>query len=253
MNQRQIDMAGKRFSSIVAISPSGKATSGDTKWLFKCDCGTEFVANGYYARSGKITTCKVCAAERTRIASVKHGMSATPEFEIWTGMQTRCYNKNSSSFKNYGGRGISICDEWKNSFENFLRDMGKRPSPKHSIERSHNDGDYEPSNCKWATPEEQANNRRTNVNVTIDGITKPLGTWAKEFGIHPAGAYKRYRDGLRELDLFSSRAKKITHNGITDTFSGWSNRTGIKTQTIAMRISKYGWTPEKAVTTGALS
>ncbi|MFZ2306796.1 MAG: hypothetical protein WAW73_20170 [Rhodoferax sp.] len=250
MNARVIDMTGKRYSSLVALRMVGKATSGDLKWSFKCDCGSEFEANGYYARSGKITSCPTCAAERTRIASVKHGLTDSAEFEVWTGMQTRCLNRNSPAFENYGGRGISICQRWKNSFENFLADMGERPSPDHSIERENNDGNYEPSNCRWATAEEQANNKRNNVKVTIDGVTKNISAWARQFGVLIPTACLRHKQGLRGMDLFNSTVKQISHDGITDSISGWSKRTGIKPTTIAMRINKYGWSVQKALTQG---
>ena len=251
MKTKAIDMTGKRYSSLIALRVAGKATSRDIKWLFRCDCGTEFEANGYYARSGKIINCPTCAAERSRTASVKHGLTGSPEFEIWTGMLTRCYNQKSTSFKNYGGRGIAICDRWKDSFENLWADMGSRPSCIHSIERSDNDGDYEPENCFWATPKEQANNRRTSVKVTIDGITKNMGTWAREFGVQAPTASLRLKRGLQGMDLFRSAITHINHNGISDTISGWGKRTGIKPTTIHQRINKYGWNIQKALTEGA--
>lgn len=253
MNAKVIDMAGKRYSSIVAMHVVGRSTSGDLKWQFQCDCGTEFQANGYYARIGKIVSCPVCAAERTRLASVKHGLTETPEFEIWTGIHTRCCNPKSTAFKNYGGRGISICDRWKDSFSNFLADMGKRPSPIHSIERSDNEGNYEPGNCYWATPYEQANNKRTNLKVTIDGVTKNLSEWARQFNVQVSTASLRHKQGLRGIDIFTSTVKHINHQGITDTVSGWSKRTGIKPSTISMRLNSYGWPIHKALTKGATS
>lgn len=251
MNVRVIDMTGRQYADLTAIRSCGKASSGDLKWLFKCRCGTEFEANGYYARCGKITSCPICAAERTRIASVKHGLSSSPEFEIWTGMQTRCLNKNAHGFTNYGDRGISICQRWMDSFENFLADMGPRPSPTHSIERIDNDGNYEPSNCRWATDKEQANNKRNNVKVTIDGVTKYLSAWAHQFGVQISTASLRHKQGLRGMEIFTSKVKSISHEGITDTIRGWSKRTGIKPTTIAMRINKYGWSVQKALTQGA--
>lgn len=256
MNARVIDMTGKRFSSLVAIRICGKSASGDLKWLFKCDCGTEFEANGYYARIGKIINCPSCAMERSRTGSLKHGMSLSNEFEIWTGILTRCYNKNAKAFKNYGGRGIVMCDQWRDSFERFLADMGIRPSLGHSIERRNNDGIYEPSNCYWATRSEQANNKRNNLNISIDGVTKTASQWASELGLSRAALYQRIRYHPKLKSKTSELMRPVVKgsvefNGQRDTFAGWSKRTGIKSSTIAMRIHSCGWSIEKALTQGA--
>ena len=252
MNARVIDMTGNRYASLIALRPSGSAKSGDLKWQFRCDCGSEFEANGYYARSGKIISCKKCGLERTRIASVKHGLSETPEFYIWTGIHTRCYNQNATSYKNYGARGVVICDRWKDSFENFLLDMGERPSNNHSIDRIDNDGNYSPENCKWSTPKEQANNKRNNVKVTIDGVTKNISAWKHEFGMNVSAASFRRVHGLSGRNKAISTVRQIVYGGVSDTISGWSKRTGIKPTTIAMRIN-YGWTMERTLTHGASS
>jgi hypothetical protein len=115
--------------------------------------------------------------------SVVHGNSRhgkeSREYRTWRHIRSRCRNKNNPAYKDYGGRGISVCDRW-NSFANFLADMGPKPSPKHQIERIDNDGDYEPSNCRWATPIEQSNNRRTNHFITIRGRTLSIADWARE-------------------------------------------------------------------------
>lgn len=251
MNSRVIEMQGARYGAIVAVQIAGKASSGDLKWQFRCDCGGVFEANGYYARSGKIDCCPACSAERVRQASLKHGRTETPEFSTWTDIQTRCYNPNIKGFANYGGRGIRVCDRWLESFENFLADMGPRPEGDYSIERENNDGHYEPSNCRWATRIEQANNRRTNVKVTIDGVTKNLQAWALEHGVELSTASLRHKQGLRGEALFKTTKTTLTHNGITDTVRGWSDRTGIKPTTISMRINHYHWPVSKALTQGA--
>ena len=251
MSANIIDMTGKRFGSVVAISVAGKATSGDIKWLFRCDCGNEFEANGYYARTLKVKSCPSCSRERSRLAAVKHGLTDSVEFSTWADIQTRCYNKKGTGYKNYGGRGISVCQRWLDSFENFLADMGPRPSNDHSIERMDNDGDYEPSNCRWATRIEQANNRRTNVNVTINGVTKTMSAWCKEREVLLPTASLRHKLGYRGEDLFKTTVAQITHDGTTDTILGWSKKTGIKVSTLHMRLNKYKWPIEKALTKGA--
>lgn len=251
MKSQAIDMTASRYGSITALSATGRASSGDRKWLFACDCGNKFEANGYYARSGKIASCPSCSAERIRIASVKHGLTNTPEFEVWTGMHTRCYNANSKDFKDYGLRGIAICERWRLSFEDFLSDMGSRPSPLHSIDRKDNDGDYEPNNCYWATQKEQANNKRNNVNLEINGVTQTLSQWANLKGVNVATVWIRHQQGIRGEKRFQTTTKQIYFNGITDTVSGWSKRTGLKPTTISMRINHYNWSAERALTQGA--
>ena len=118
-------------------------------------------------------------------------------------MRSRCLNESDKGFRNYGARRIKICERW-NSFENFLWDMGPRPSSQHTIDRIDNNGDYEPSNCRWATKAEQSQNRRICVLVEIDGVTKPLGTWAVEIGISPSAIGDRYhKRGLRGRPLIA--------------------------------------------------
>lgn len=118
-----------------------------------------------------------------------HGMSHIREYWVLAGMKRRCYNKNEKAYTNYGGRGITICDRWLNSFLAFYEDMGARPSPKHSIERIDNDGNYEPSNCRWATHQEQANNNRWNKPITINGITKNIERWRRDLSL-PNSTYQ---------------------------------------------------------------
>lgn len=247
-----IDMTGKRFGSVVAISQSGVCKSRDLKWTFDCDCGVRFESSGYAVRSGKVSTCPQCSAKRVAESFITHGLSSTAEFSIWTGMQTRCGNKSRPEYMNYGGRGIRVCDRWASSFENFISDMGMRPSNKHSIDRINPDGDYEPKNCRWATSHEQANNKRNNLLVEINGDEKTLTEWCKERKCNYPAVVLRYHQGIRGEKLFEGRRTRLTHNGITDSVSGWSKRTGIKQSTISMRITKYGWPVEKALTIGGV-
>lgn len=247
---RVIDMVGRRFGNVTGIRKVGMCTSGDARWEFLCECGNTFEANGYYVRSGKRTSCPDCSRRRAAALFMKHGRTNTPEFSTWTDIQTRCHNENSASYPDYGGRGISVCERWRSSFNLFFADMGSRPSPKHSIDRIDNNGDYAPGNCRWATALEQVRNRRNSAKVTVRGITKPLVEWCEEYGCTPAAAYARRAQGLKGEAIFRSTIQTLEFRGVVDTISGWSRRTGIKASTLTMRVNKYGWPVEKTLTKG---
>jgi len=125
---------------------------------------------------------------------ISHGLSRTPEYKAWKRMRCRCNNPGAHNYKDYGGRGITVCDRW-DSFENFLSDMGPRPSAWHSVERNQNDGDYEPGNCVWATKTEQARNRRSSRFLEIDGVRLTLAGWAERFGQSVHKVHKRLKRG----------------------------------------------------------
>jgi hypothetical protein len=112
----------------------------------------------------------------------RHGRKWAPEYVSWCNMKQRCFDENSTFYRDYGGRGITVCDRWLD-FVNFFADMGNRPSTKHTIERINNDGNYEPSNCRWATRKEQANNRRSRRILELNGERKSLTEWATQLGI----------------------------------------------------------------------
>lgn len=135
--------------------------------------------------------CSVACFNRdTRIGKPSprrtHGLRHTPEFNVWCTMKSRCHNPNSGKYPVYGGRGITVCERWRDSFENFINDMGKRPTPKHTIERIDNENGYFPENCKWATQREQQNNRRDNTLITYEGITLPVSEMTRRLGF-PVG------------------------------------------------------------------
>lgn len=182
-----------------------------------------------------------------------HGMTNSDEYGIWTDIKTRCTNSKSWSYKNYGGRGIVVCDRWKTSFLSFYSDMGPRPSKDHSIERIDNSGNYEKSNCKWATSLEQGKNKRNNVKININGVVKTQAEWSRESGVSSCLISARIKAGKKgnELIAKAGSSQSLTFNGITDTVGGWSKRTGIKLTTISMRINQYKWSVEKALTKGS--
>ena len=159
-----IDMTGKRYGKLVAIEKVLVRGLSRQRvcWRCKCDCGRETVADGMNMRNGMT---KSCGCRRLDVCDerAKHRKCATPEYKAWAQMMARCYRRTSADNKNWGGRGIRVCDKWKTA-ANFLVDMGERPTPKHSLDRINNDGNYEPSNCRWATRIQQNNNRRPFKN-----------------------------------------------------------------------------------------
>ena len=160
-----IDITGQRFGRLVAVRRAENC-GRYAAFLCLCDCGHEAVVRSDCLRSGDTRSCGCLLQEilaQNRFA-FKHGCSSrdrqTPGHRSWTGLKSRCLDAKNKDFRNYGGRGIAVCDRWLDSFENFLADMGPKPSSMHSIDRIDSDGSYEPSNCRWATPKEQQSNTR---------------------------------------------------------------------------------------------
>lgn len=152
------DETGMRYGRLVVLR-----YAGNYKWSCVCDCGSFVAVLGPELRRDRVRSCGCLNNEvrslTARKTFTKHGMSDSQAHRQWRGMLARCRNPNNHKFKDYGGRGIKVCERWL-VFENYLSDMGLRPSPVHSIDRIDVDGDYEPSNCRWATPKEQAANKR---------------------------------------------------------------------------------------------
>ena len=166
----------------------------------------------------------------------------TPEFRIWGSMKQRCLNPNSKYFKHYGGRGISICTSWLASFDNFLSDMGRRPTDNHEIDRIDVNGNYSRDNCRWATKKQQMRNTRRAVTWTIGGITKSAADWAEELGMSIKAARNRAYRGSSETAAISARHYKnlqqYTCNGITKTAREWAKESGTRVSVIHARASR---------------
>ena len=176
------DLTGRNFGLWTVVAYGGKRGKKSV-WICKCQCGTERSVDAASLIAGRSTGCD-CKRKATTAAMLRtHGASATNEYTIWLGMKRRCLRPKCKSFKNYGGRGITICDRWLESFDHFLADMGERPSPMYTLERIDNDGNYEPGNCRWATRKEQCNNTRKNRLLTFDGRTMTMSEWSRETGI----------------------------------------------------------------------
>lgn len=201
--------------------------------------------------------------------SLTHGMSGTPTWKSWDSMIQRCTNENSPDYPRYGGAGITICERWM-KFENFYADMGKRPEGMTLDRFPDKKGNYEPGNCRWATPAEQQRNLKSNTYVAYKGETKLLIDWAEEKGIPRDLLRQRLNRGMKDDELFApsysrfkgiegaqrrkraSWAVKYAAHGKTLTIKEWSKELGVTVNTLEQRLQKYRMPPEKALVSGNL-
>lgn len=179
--------------------PSGKS---HLQWLFRCDCGGTATCPSSRVQQGHTASCgclvKIVTAAMAKERNTTHGNSYSAEYKAWHAMKSRCAETKGRVAKDYADRGIKVCDRWANSFENFLADVGRKPSPQHSLDRfPNNDGPYEPGNVRWATREEQMLNTRQNVMVDALGERKPLAAFFPDGSKSPAyaNACSRIRRG----------------------------------------------------------
>lgn len=187
----RLTTAGPMF--VVTVNANGRRV---TKQVCECTCGNVCVVNVTDLRQDNTKSCGCWLHDVLRSKAVTHGESRvknwSTEYSCWAAIKRRCLNKNVKHYDRYGGRGIQVCERWM-QFENFLSDMGRRPTPKHSIERIDNNGNYCKENCRWATASEQARNRRTSVLLTAFGRTQTLKAWSDEYGIHEMTITARIR------------------------------------------------------------
>jgi hypothetical protein len=175
---------GDRFCKLVAVSFSHRKRTCQY-WIFKCDCGKEKIIRVDGVKSGQT---KSCGCFRNT-----HTMSKTSIYRSWASMKSRCHNENVPHYKDYGGRGITVCEEWM-EFENFYKDMREKPEGK-TLDRINNDKGYYKKNCRWATRKEQSNNVRTNRHLVYKNKTQTMAQWAEEFGMSINTLHERLRRG----------------------------------------------------------
>lgn len=210
-----INLCGQVFGRLTVIRrvyPKGLPAWKDkqAQWQCLCKCGNKIITAGRYLRDGDTKSCGCREKELLRIRNTVHGLSKLPEYGIWNGMKNRCYNENVYKYPDYGGRSIEVCERWKNSFVNFLNDMGRRPSKKHSLDRIKVNGNYTPSNCRWATPKQQAKNKRNNRWIVYKNKKKIFQDWAAFFKVNSSSLHEMVKKHPFDYvyNFYTSKNKK---------------------------------------------
>lgn len=211
-NWRRLDIQpGTRWGRLTCIEEVSPGKRHARRFRAQCDCGNVGEYSLVLLRDGRTKSCGCLmiehAMENVR-ANTKHGLTGTPTWNSYMSMIGRCCRESDSNYYNYGGRGIKVCERWMESFENFLADMGKRPDGLTLDRYPDVNGDYEPGNCRWATDEEQANNKRTSVLLTANGKTQTLSQWAREVGISSSVIFRRRSKGMTPEQILQPLQKK---------------------------------------------
>lgn len=204
-----VDRSGERFGKLVVVRRT-TSTNNNVRWECRCDCGRIVPVFGCNLVTGASTSCGCYRTAVTIARNTTHGKSKTTEWRIWGGMIDRCRRSRSKSFADYGKRGIRVCSRWR-SFENFLADMGPRPSNAHSIERKDNDGPYSLKNCAWATRGAQARNTRRTHFLTLRDETLCITDWAARTGISFCCIVSRLNRGWSVAKTLTMPARTWTH------------------------------------------
>jgi hypothetical protein len=192
---------GTRFEKLVIVGEAPKRGNNIRHYECRCDCGVVKEMSLYVLSNG-VFSCG-CYRRPEKAPRKKRNLhpegeleSKRPEYRAWLQMIHRCYNPKSTSYPDYGARGIRVCDAWQTSFAQFLRDVGKKPGKKFSLERENVDGDYEPGNVYWATIRTQSRNKRNSRVFTLGGKTQTLTDWARERGLNISTVWKKVSRGI---------------------------------------------------------
>jgi hypothetical protein len=241
------DISGNLYGRLLVRGFHHKDEWRSPFWTCECSCGNVVVVCGKKLKSGHTQSCGCLRRELTSERAAIHRMSKTSTYQIWSGMHTRCSNSNATRYDCYGGRGIRVCDRW-NSFECFLQDMGERPE-KMTIERIDNNGNYEPSNCCWATKKTQARNQRSNHRITYTGCTKTLVEWAEDTGL----TYSALKCRIRKAKPLASALRPehqnfhmVSYEGKTQSIAAWSRELGMSYYKLRSRLQR-GWSDHDAI------
>jgi len=209
---KRIDEVGNVYGRLTVVSETGQDDYGNYQWNCLCSCGQTTEVKGGSLRKGDTKSCGCLQRDISRDQLKTHGMSNTQTYERWVAMRQRCINPTNESYPNYGGRGISVCDDWVDSFETFYSDMGAKPEGR-SLDRVDNNGDYNKDNCRWATKTEQDNNKRTNKLLTYDERTQTLAQWCSELNLSSTAVAYRLRNGWSTKDALTIPIRKWNRVG----------------------------------------
>lgn len=233
-------------NQLTVVGLSHKDNWGHNHYVCACSCGRTFTVVGQTLRRKKQFSCKPCSL-------LTHGMSNHRVHHIWRQMKNRCNERYSTSpwAKQYAGRCVKVCDRWLNSFADFYADMGDPPTETHTLDRIDNDGDYTPTNCRWATRKEQANNTSRNRKITIDGETKTLSEWCDVYKMPYISVCTRLRRGMGIIEALTKSNKRwvntlVTLDGMSKTIKEWSIMYKVPAKSIKWRLD-HGWALETSI------
>lgn len=255
---RLIDLTGLTFGRLYVIERSGQTKSGNAKWRCACSCGNICIVIGTSLRTGETVSCGCYGREQAIKANSTHRSSKTRLYVVYKDMLSRCYRTKDPAYNSYGGRGITVCDEWRKDFlvfkdwayRNGYDDKADRMEC--TLDRIDNNKEYSPENCRWTSMKAQSNNRRSNHNIEIDGVIKTLQEWADIYKIDSRIVLSRIRRGWTPKDALSicvrpiSKVKSYTLNSETKTFQEWAKLYSIDDSTLRYRLNK-GMSFEDAV------
>ena len=247
------NLIGKKYGNLTVIGLSDKMSGRKSYWYCKCDCGNEIEVRSDNLTTGNTLSCGCLKKAQDRVNLTKfhrHKESHTKLHDTWLGIKQRCLNPNNKSYINYGGRGITVCKEWSESYENF-RDwsLNNGYADNLSIDRIDVNGNYEPSNCRWANAKQQANNRRSNLEITYNSETKTLMQWAEVFNLPYSAVTQRYKRCVRGDELFAPlntkyMPKTVYYNGKLHNLAEWARIYNLNRRTVQQRYNKGIKPPE---------